>query len=98
LDALPCGHGRRFASGNRWTDQIVGGWQINVLPTFRSGFPVSVYQSSNPNSTVAGNGVQRPNLVSSSHLGTSGSLYNRLNGYINADAFTASPAYSFGNA
>jgi hypothetical protein len=95
---LPFGHGQRFSTGNRWTDQIVGGWQLNVLPTFRSGFPVSVHQSSNPNSTVAGNGVQRPNLVAGAHLGTSGSLYNRLNGYINTAAFSASPAYTFGNA
>ena len=95
---LPFGRGQRFSTGNRWTDEVIGGWQFNVLPTFRSGFPVSVYQSSNPNSTVAGNGVQRPNLVSGTHLGTSGSLYNRLSGYINPEAFTPSPAFSFGNA
>ena len=56
------------------------------------------YQSSNPNSTIAGNGVQRPNLVSGVSLGTKGSLYQRLNGYINPAAFTQSPAYTFGNA
>jgi trimeric autotransporter adhesin len=95
---LPFGHGQRFSTGNRWTDEIVGGWQYNVLPTFRSGFPVAVYQSSNPNSTVAGNGVQRPNLVSGTHLGTGGSLYDRLNSYINSAAFTASPAFTFGDA
>ena len=95
---LPFGRSGRFATGNRFTDEIIGHWQLNVLPTFRSGFPVSIRQSSNPNSTVAGNGVQRPNLVEGAHLGTSGTLYDRLNGYINADAFTASPAYTFGNA
>jgi len=95
---LPFGHGQRFSTGHRWTDEIVGGWQYNVLPTFRSGFPVAVYQSSNPNSTVAGNGVQRPNLLPGAHLGTSGSLYDRLNGYINPAAFTASAAFAFGDA
>jgi len=95
---LPVGRGGRYSTGSRWADEIVGHWQLNVLPTFRSGFPVSIHQSSNPNSTVAGNGVQRPNLVSGAKLGTSGSLYNRLNGYINTAAFTASSAYTFGNA
>ncbi|MDW5264667.1 MULTISPECIES: hypothetical protein [Acidobacteriaceae] len=69
-----------------------------MLPTFQSGFPVSIRQSSNPNSTIAGNGVQRPNLVHGAALGTKGSLYSRLNGYINPAAFTTAPAYTFGNA
>lgn len=95
---LPFGRGERFSTGTRWGDEIVGGWQLNVLPTFQSGFPVSIHQSSNPNSTIAGNGVQRPNLVSGVALGTKGSLYSRLNGYINPAAFTTSAAYTFGNA
>jgi hypothetical protein len=95
---LPFGAGSRFASGNRWIDQVIGRWQFNVLPTFQSGFPVSVRQTSNPNSTIAGNGVQRPNINKGIALGTSGSLYDRLNGYINTAAFTASSAYEFGDA
>jgi len=95
---LPLGKGQRFSSGNRWGDEIIGNWQLNVLPTFQSGFPVSIRQSSNPNGTIAGNGVQRPNLVHGAALGTKGSLYNRLNGYINPAAFTASSAYTFGDA
>jgi hypothetical protein len=95
---LPFGAGRRFSTGRRWADEIIGRWQLNVLPTFQSGFPVSVHQSSNPNSTIAGNGVQRPNLTPGVALGTKGSLYERLNGYINPAAFTSSAAYTFGNA
>jgi trimeric autotransporter adhesin len=94
---LPFGKGN-LSTGRRWSDEVVGGWQLNVLPTFQSGFPVSIRQSSNPNSTIAGNGLQRPNLVSNVALGTKGSLYDRLNGYINPAAFTASSAYTFGNA
>ena len=95
---LPFGAGTRFASGNRVLDEIVARWQFNVLPTFQSGFPVSVAQTSNPNSSIAGNGVERPNLNKGVSLGTSGSLYDRLNGYINPAAFTASSAYAFGDA
>jgi len=95
---LPFGRGERFSTGTRWGDEIIGRWQLNVLPTFQSGFPVSIYQSSNPNNTIAGNGVQRPNRVSGVVLGTKGTLYDRLNGYINPAAFTTSAAYTFGNA
>jgi trimeric autotransporter adhesin len=95
---LPFGQGKRFSTGRRWTDEIVGRWQLNVLPTFQSGFPVSIYQSSNPNSTIAGNGVQRPNVNPDVPIGTKGSLYARLNGYINPAAFSSSAAYTFGNA
>jgi hypothetical protein len=95
---LPFGRGQRYSTGQRWSDEIVGNWQLNVLPTFQSGFPVSIYQSSNPNSTIAGNGLQRPNLNRGVALGTHGSLYDRLNGYINPAAFTSSAAYTFGDA
>ena len=95
---LPFGRGERFGSGNRAVDDILGHWQINVLPTFQSGFPVSIRQTSNPNSSIAGTSVQRPNLVPGVSLGTKGSLYDRLNGYINPAAFTPSPAFSFGSA
>ncbi len=95
---LPLGKGERFTAGSRWVDAVISRWQLNVLPTFQSGFPVSIYQSNNPNSSVAGNGIQRPNRLAGAALGTSGNLYQRLNGYINPAAFTASPAYSFGDA
>ncbi len=95
---LPFGQGERYASGSRWVDELIGHWQLNVLPTFQAGFPVAVRQTSNPNSSIAGNGVQRPNVVSGGSLGTKGSLFDRLNGYINPAAFTASGPYSFGNA
>jgi hypothetical protein len=95
---LPFGRDERFSTGNRWSDEIIGHWQLNVLPTFQSGFPVSIYQSSNPNSTIAGNNLQRPNLRHGVGLGTHGNLYDRLNGYINPAAFSASGAYTFGDA
>ncbi|GGG90263.1 carboxypeptidase regulatory-like domain-containing protein [Silvibacterium dinghuense] len=94
---LPFGQGQ-LRTGHHWLDETVSHWQLNVLPTFRSGFPVTVTQSSNPNSTIAGNSVQRPNIQKGVSLGTKGSLYDRLNGYINSAAFTASSAYTFGDA
>ncbi len=95
---LPVGRGERFSTGSRWSDEILGHWQVNVIPTFQAGFPVAIRQSSNPNSGIVGNTVQRPNRVAGAALGTSGSLFDRLNGYINPDAFTTSTALTFGDA
>jgi hypothetical protein len=95
---LPVGHGQHFSTGSRIGDLIAGDWQLSVVPTFQAGFPVTIKQSSNPNSSIVGNGVQRPNLVAGKSLKTSGSLYNRLNGYINPEAFTSSTALTFGDA
>jgi hypothetical protein len=95
---LPVGHGERFSTGSRIGDLVAGNWQLNVVPTFQAGFPITIKQSSNPNSSIVGNGVQRPNLVPGRSLGTKGNLYNRLNGYINPAAFSTSTALNFGNA
>jgi hypothetical protein len=95
---LPVGRGQRFSTGSRIGDLIAGDWQLSVIPTFQAGFPLTIRQSSNPNSSVVGNGVQRPNLVPGVPLGTKGSLYSRLSGYINPAAFTSSAALTFGNA
>jgi len=95
---LPFGAGSQYRTGSRVLDQVVGNWQLSVVPTCQAGFPLTIKQSSNPNSSVVGNGVQRPNQVSGTALGTHGSLYRRLNGYINPDAFSTSTALTFGNA
>ncbi len=95
---LPIGRGERFSSGSRWSDEILGHWQLNLIPTFQAGFPIAIRQSSNPNTGIVGNTVQRPNLVPGVALGTSGSLYGRLNNYINPAAFSTSAALTFGDA
>ncbi len=95
---LPFGQRQHFSADNRWVNQAIGGWQFNLLPTYQSGFPVAIYQSNNPNASVARNGIQRPNLLPGVALKTQGSLYDRLNSYINPAAFSESAEYTFGNA
>jgi hypothetical protein len=95
---LPVGRGQRFSTGSKIGNLIAGDWQLSVMPTFQAGFPVTIRQSSNPNASIVGNGVQRPNLVPGVSLATKGSLNQRLSGYINPAAFTESTALTFGNA
>jgi hypothetical protein len=77
-------------------DALLGGWSITMASRFQNGFPVSVWQSSN-NSGLLGSS-QRPNIVAGVPLATGGSLEQRLTNWINAAAFEAAPAYTFGNA
>ena len=92
---LPVGDGHRWLTegvGNA----ILGGWSVTMAARFQTGFPVSVWQSSN-NSGLLGSS-QRPNIVPGVELATTGSLDERLTNWINPAAFTAAPAYTFGNA
>jgi hypothetical protein len=90
-----------FGAGHKWltsglSNALLGGWSVTAAARFQNGFPVSVWQSSN-NSGLLGSS-QRPNIVPGVELATDGTLDERLNHWINADAFTAAPAYTFGNA
>jgi hypothetical protein len=92
---VPVGAGHTWLSGGLG-NALLGGWSFTAAARFQNGFPVSVWQSTN-NSGLLGS-TQRPNIVPGVELATSGSLDDRLNNWINANAFTAAPAYTFGNA
>jgi hypothetical protein len=93
---LPVGKGKPFAGNvNRGVNYIIGGWVINSVSIFQSGFPLQVFQT-NLNSAY-GYSVQRPNMNSGVDPVTSGSLEQRLYNYINPAAFSKAPAATFGN-
>lgn len=92
---LPFGRGRRFLSNNSLVDKFVGGWQINAIGTYQSGFPLSVTQ--NINNTNAFSGTQRPNAVAGVSAATDGSVTDRIDNYLNRDAFTQAASFTFGN-
>lgn len=74
---------------------IVGGWQINTIAIFQTGFPLAIAQSTNNNARY-GFGAQRPNATGVSPS-VSGSVEDKLDAYINPAAFSAAPAFTFGN-
>ena len=79
---------------NRLLDYAIGGWSVSFNTTMQSGFPLAIYQV-NTNSSI-GAGTQRPNATGISPV-TSGSIENRLGGYINSAAFSTAPQYTYGN-
>ena len=92
---LPIGKGKALLGNGGPLSYIVGGWVINSVSIFQTGFPLQISQSTNFNSGF-GYGSQRPNATGVSPV-TAGSLEQRLNGYINGAAFSAAPQFTFGD-
>jgi trimeric autotransporter adhesin len=91
---LPVGKGKSFLNNNRLLDYVVGGWTVNAVSVYQTGFPLQISQT-NANSAY-GYGAQRPNATGVDP-GTSGSVESRLANYINPAAFALAPAGTFGN-
>lgn len=94
---LPFGRGKALLSGGGGiVDRAVGGWQLNAIVTYQSGFPLSITQQ--VNNTNAFSLGQRPNVVLGVDPATSGSVNQRIDSYLNPAAFSAAAANTFGNA
>ncbi len=92
---LPFGKGKPMLNRGGVLDYIAGGWSVNTVSIFQTGFPLQISQSTNFNSGF-GYASQRPNATGISPF-TSGSLEQRLNDYINPAAFSTAPQFTFGN-
>jgi hypothetical protein len=92
---LPFGKNKKLLSSSKALDYAVGGWNLNAVSVYQSGFPLQITQSTNNNS-VFGYASQRPSATGTSPV-TSGSLEDRLGNYINAAAFSTAPRGAFGN-
>lgn len=94
---LPFGKGQMFlANGNKFEQWFLGGWAIDSQFVIHSGTPLSVSQT-NANTGCNGCG-QLPNATGTMSAQSSGSLDQRaVYGWLNLGAFSAAPAYSFGN-
>ena len=76
--------------------QLPYGFQVTLAGRYQTGFPLSISQSSNNSNLLGSN--QRPNLVEGVDPMTTGSQEERaVNGWINPAAFSAAPAFTFGN-
>ena len=92
--ALPFGKGKKYLSSSKMLDYAIGGWQLNATTNYRTGFPLFIFQQ-NQNGVI-GTGAQRPNATGISPT-LSGSVEERIGGYLNPAAFSLAPAFTFGN-
>jgi hypothetical protein len=93
---LPFGEGRRWLTSGVG-NAVAGGWTVTMAGRYQTGFPLNISQSSNNSNLLGSN--QRPNIVEGVDAMTPGSQEERaINGWINPEAFSAAPAFTFGNA
>jgi hypothetical protein len=96
LAQSPIGPGKRFSTGNKIGDYVLGNWQLNNIFTAHTGQPFTPYISSDIANTgnVGWAGYEHANIVGNpnaiSHRGP--------NEYFNTAAYVAPPAFTFGTA
>ena len=100
---LPFGDGKKWLSGSRVGNALLGGWSVTAVSQLQSGFPVGVNQNVNGTQFLFG-GAIRPNLVPGVPILADGNITDRIeanpsnNQYFNLAAFQAVAANAFGNA
>lgn len=101
---LPVGRGRLLLSGlSGVANGFIGGWGLEGITSFRSGFPLALSVNPNVISTYAFQGTQRPDVVSGCQRSIGGSMYNRLGGadsthtYFNTACFAKPSYFTYGN-
>ena len=95
---LPFGHGKKFGNDvGTVTDKVIGGWGINTIITFQSGFPIIVggCPGALSNSGIPNVGCARPTRTALSHL-TSGSKDQKLDKWFDTSVFTAGDPTNYG--
>jgi hypothetical protein len=95
---LPLGHGKALGgSWGRGLNMFLGGWEANALLTFSAGFPLnsgSQFREAALANGTLWEGTQRPNLIGDPRM--PGSVEDRLNNYLNINAFSRPAADTFG--
>ena len=84
----------KFQNLGKAVNALVSGWEANAIVSIRSGTPINV--TSDVNSKMDGIDNDRPNLIASKPLYTSGSRAARIHQWFSSAAFQAAPAGQIG--
>jgi hypothetical protein len=89
---LPVGRGKAFGSGwNKWTDALLGQWQVNTILTLSSGLPLVFAVPQNTSYSFGGN--QRPDATAvNANLGSK----RTLDRWFDTSQFSQARDYTFG--
>jgi hypothetical protein len=94
---LPFGSGKKYLSGaTGYLNKLVGGWGIDGVTIFQSGFPLVLSNGAANYTTLFGAG-SRPNVVAGCSKGSPLSGRGQLNEWFNTACFTAPADFTFGN-
>jgi hypothetical protein len=91
LYELPIGAGKKFSTGNRFSDYVLGNWQLNSIFTFRNGQPYTVTDGADI-ANIGNTGYERANLVGNPNLG------NKTRAeWFNTAAYAIPAQYTYGD-
>jgi hypothetical protein len=98
---LPFGRGRKYASNmNAFANAILGGWGVDAIITFQSGFPIIIGGNSCvgalSTSGIPNSGCAVPTRIGQEKM-TSGSLDQKLAHWFDPSTFIAGTDYGYGN-
>ena len=96
---LPVGKGKRFLGNiGDGLNRVVGGWGVNGITTFQTGFPLVLTATANSLNTYYGAGTIRPNIVPGCNAEKGGSSQSKAaTTWFNTACFTTPADYTFGN-
>lgn len=92
LYEIPVGPGKRFSTGNRVGDYVLGYWQISPVFTWRDGQDFTVVDSQDIANTGNGNNYERANVVGDIHKGP-----KTQSEWFNTAAYAVPAQYTYGN-
>ncbi len=97
--ALPFGKGQLLgANAGGAMNRVIGGWGINGITTFQTGFPLAMAAQQTTLQSDFNAGTARPNIKSGCDPKISGSPKDRLGKWFDTSCFTQPGNFSFGNA
>ena len=105
---LPFGHGQPYLSNiGGLANEVIGGWRVNGITTFRSGVPVGFTMVPNGLSQFGagtppfgpGGSTMRPSYVAGCKKGGTGSPHSdaKVNSWFNTSCYVSPGNYAFGN-
>jgi hypothetical protein len=74
---------------------LIGGWSLNAVTTFQTGFPMQIYMNNNGNSSL-GTARQRPNATGVSPE-VDAAVGSKIDNWINKAAFVDALSFTLGN-
>jgi hypothetical protein len=92
LYAIPVGPGKRFSTGNRISDYILGNWQLNGIFTWRNGQDFTVLDSADIANVGNSASYERANVTGNIHNGPKTQAE-----WFNTAAYAVPALYTYGN-
>jgi hypothetical protein len=94
---LPFGRGKRYMSNASGVmDKVIGGWGVDGVTIFQSGFPL-VFSNADPNYVTLYGAGSRPNYIPGCGKGAPASGAAKLTEWFNTACFAAPADFTFGD-